>query len=242
MQSLILTQMKQQQEFLDHQQNKIKEQEKLNALEKTSSVKLPKIDIVSYSGDRLKWNEFWDSFECTIHKNSRLSNIAKFSYLISKLSGEAARVVSGLALSNENYDIAVTCLKERFGNKQEVVDLHYSQIINLQVANNNTHSLRLFLDRIQRHLRSLEVLKQDINQDVFVSMVKAKLPQEVLLQLEIMNGADNEWNTVKLIETLRSYVKAREKSEVKKKSRRSKLLMGLGTNRFLAINRIKASR
>ena len=89
MQSLILTQMKQQQDFLDHQQNKIKEQEKLSALEKTSSVKLQKIDIVSYSGDRLKWNEFWDSFECTVHKNSRLSNIEKFSYLISKLSGEA---------------------------------------------------------------------------------------------------------------------------------------------------------
>ena len=215
MQSLIFTQMKQQQDFLDHQQNKIKEQEKLSALEKTSSVKLPKIDIVSYSGDRLKWNEFWDSFECTVHKNSRLSNIEKFSYLISKLSGEAARVISDLALSNENYDIAIACLKERFGNKQEVVDLHYSQIINLQAATNNTQSLRLFLDRIQRHLRSLEVLKQDINQDVFVSMVKAKLPQEVLLQLEIMNGADNEWNTVKIIEILRRYVKAREKSEVK---------------------------
>ena len=51
------------------------------------------------------------------------------------------------------------------------------------------HSLRLFLDKVQRHLRSLEVLKQDINQDVFVSMIKAKLPQAVILQLEVMNGA-----------------------------------------------------
>ena len=217
MQTVIFTQMKQQQELLDHQQNKMKEQEKISALEKSSSVKLPKIDIVSYSGDRLKWSEFWDSFECTIHNNSRLSNIEKFSYFMSKLSGEAARVVSGLALSHENYNIAIASLKERFGNKQEVVDLHYSQIINLQVASNNTCSLRLLLDRFQRHLRSLEVLKQNINQDVFVSMVKAKLPQEVLLQLEIMKGADDEWDTQRLIETLRSYVKAREKSEVKQK-------------------------
>ena len=191
MQNVIFAQMKQQQELVDHQQNKMKEQEKISVLEKSSSVKLPKIGIVSYSGDRLKWSEFWDSFECTIHNNSRLSNIERFSYLMSKLSGEAARVVSGLALSNENYNIAIVSLKERFGNKQEVVDLHYSQIINLQVASNNTCSLRLLLDRIQRHLRSLEVLKQNINQDVFVSMVKAKLPQEVLLQLEIMKGADD---------------------------------------------------
>lgn len=47
MQNIILSQMRQQQEFLDHQQHKIKEQEKRNALEKISSVKLPKIHIVS---------------------------------------------------------------------------------------------------------------------------------------------------------------------------------------------------
>lgn len=82
----------------------------------------------------------------------------------------------------------------------------------MQVANKNTYSLRLFQDRIQRHL---EVLKQDINQDVFVSMVQAKLPEEILLQPEIMNGPDNERNTAKLSNTLRSYVKAREKSEAK---------------------------
>ena len=48
-------------------------------------------------------------------------------------------------------------------------------------------------------------------------MVKAKLPQEVLLQLEIMNGANNKWTALKLIETLRDYVVAREKSEMKSK-------------------------
>ena len=54
MQSIILSQMKQQQEFIEQQQHKMQEQEKKK--DKTSSVKLPKIDIVSYSGDRLKIN------------------------------------------------------------------------------------------------------------------------------------------------------------------------------------------
>ena len=48
-------------------------------------------------------------------------------------------------------------------------------------------------------------------------MVKAKLSQEVLLQLEIMNEANNKWTTLKLIETLCDYVVAREKSEMKSK-------------------------
>ena len=129
--------------------------------------------------------------------------------------------MSGLALSNGNYDVVVTLLKERFGNNQDVIDLQYHEMINLQPANNSTYSLRVFLDKIQRHLRSLDVLEPDINQGVIVSMVKAKLPQDVLLQLESMNGANNKWTTLKLIETLRDYVVAREKSEMKSKSTES---------------------
>ena len=211
MQNIILRQMKQQQEFIEQQQHKMQEQEKKK--DKAISVNLSKIDIVSYSGDRLRWNKFWESFECTEHKNTDLSNIEKISYLRSKLSGEATRAVSGLTLANDNYDIAMTVLKERFGNHQEVIDLHYNEMISLQSASNTTQSLRLLLDKVQRHLRSLEVLKQNSNQDVFVSMVKAKLPQEVLLQLEIMNGANNKWSTIKLIEKLRDYIVAQEKSE-----------------------------
>ena len=79
-----------------------------------------------------------------MHRNENLSGIEKFSYLRSKLSGEAARAVSGLALSNEKY-IAIDILKERFGNNQEAIDLHYNEIINMQSANNSTYNLRLFL-------------------------------------------------------------------------------------------------
>ena len=50
--------MKQQQEFIEQQQHKMQEQEKKKEKEKASSEKLPKIDIVSYSGDRFRWNEF----------------------------------------------------------------------------------------------------------------------------------------------------------------------------------------
>ena len=74
--------------------------------------------------------------------------------------------MSGLALSNENnvaVTVLVTVLKARFCNIQEVIDLHYNEMINLQAAYNNTYSLRFVLDNIQRHLRGLEVFEQDIN-------------------------------------------------------------------------------
>ena len=103
-----------------------------------------------FSGDKLRWTEFWDSFECAIHTNKKLSDIEKFNYLKSKVSGEAKSAILGLALSKENYKIAVEILKDRFGNTQEVIDLHYYKMINLQQAVNKTCSLRGLLDNIER--------------------------------------------------------------------------------------------
>ena len=148
-------------------------------------MKLSKLDVIPFSGDKLKWPEFWDAFENAVHNNKKLSNIEKFNYLKSKLNGEAKSAILGLALSKENFDVAIQILKDRFGNEQGVTDLHYYKMINLSPAINKTSSLQSLLDS------SLEVLKQNINQDVFISMIRAKLPEEVL-QLEISYGTKNK--------------------------------------------------
>lgn len=135
-----------------------------------------------------------------------------------KLFGDARSAISGLALSNENYGMAVGILTKRFGNVQEIVDLHYNQLINLQSATNKVISLRLLLDKVERHLRSLEVLEQNVDQDVFVSMIRAKLPEEVLIQLEIQKGASTKWTVAKLTNSLNEYVVALERAEKRSKS------------------------
>ena len=47
-------------------------------------------------------------------------------------------------------------------------------MINLCAASNKTRSLRALNDHIEQNLRSLEALKQDINQNVFISIVTSK--------------------------------------------------------------------
>ena len=199
------------QHLLDSQ---LKQQEVSNKKESelSSCVKLPKIELVSFSGDKTKWIEFWDSFQCAIHNNIKLSNVEKFNYLKSKMVGEARSAIAGLALSSENYPVAVDILKRRFGNPQEIVDLHYNQLINMQSATNKVCSLRYLSDEVERHLRELEVLHQVINQDVFVSIIRSKLPDDVLLQLEIQKGPSEKWTVSTLCEKLRNYVVARERA------------------------------
>ena len=70
----------------------------------------------------MRWKEFWDTFEATVDNNQNLTDIEKLNYLNSKLMDEAKSAVSGIMLSNENYGVAVTLLKERFGDVQSVVN------------------------------------------------------------------------------------------------------------------------
>ena len=175
-----------------------------------NSVRLPKLEIPSFNGENLKWTEFWDSFEASIHENSTLSDIEKLSYLMSKLTGEAKSSVSGILLSNENYAVTVELLKERYRDTQAVVSSHYTELINLKSALNTSKGLRSLYNQIEKHLRSLKALEQDINQDIFISMITSKLPKDVLFQLEIQKGTRAKWTVNELWERLNDYVAARE--------------------------------
>ncbi|XP_053403171.1 uncharacterized protein LOC128558281 [Mercenaria mercenaria] len=205
------------------------------------TVKLPKLDMCSFNGDKLRWHEFWDTFNTSVHSNKNISDIQKFNYLRGKLYGEAKSTISGLELSGDNYCISVKLLSERYGNEQELIDLHYNKIINIQSAYNSVQSLRTFLDTMERYLRSLEVLHQDINQDVFIAMIRAKLPENVLVQLEMLNGANNKWTLQSLRGRLKDYIVARERAEKKPNTNENKPKVNTGARETLVLDIRKTS-
>ncbi|XP_071158950.1 uncharacterized protein [Mytilus edulis] len=206
-----------QEQILQFQQLQLQELQRKSQPSTVSAVKLPKLDLVSYNGDKLKWTEFWDSFEAAVHTNQSLTKIEKLNHLKSKLFGTANSAISGLTLSHENYDVAISILKERFGNVQSVVNKHYSDLINLQSASNQTTHLRRLYDDLERHLRSLDAMHQDVTQDVFISMITSKLPKEVLIQLEIQKGNNERWTVGKLRQFFNTYITAREAAESQSK-------------------------
>jgi len=74
-----------------------------------SRVKLPKLQLLPFSGDP----SFWDSFASAIHTNEQLSAIEKFNYLNSLLERSAKEAISGYALTATNYQEAVATLQKR---------------------------------------------------------------------------------------------------------------------------------
>ena len=198
----------------NYEMNQLQTQlQQLKISQRHASVKLPKLEIPVFNGDVLKWTEFWDTFEATIHQNPTLSDIEKLHYLNSKLTGKAKDAVSRILLSNENYSVAVDLLKDRFGDTQSVINCHYTELINVPPAVNSSKGLRMLYDEAEKHLRSLEALKQDINQEVFISIITSKIPKDVLIQLEIQKGAKVKWTVSKLRELFNDYISAREKAE-----------------------------
>ena len=88
MQSFMQEQSYRQQEFFERQiqrkqefmQNQTENQYVLikkikEAEERPATVNLPKYELRSFNGNRLRWTEFWDQFECTIHNNKNLSDV-----------------------------------------------------------------------------------------------------------------------------------------------------------------------
>ena len=208
MKRLFEMQLDLQKEFVKHTTDIAKE---------VNSVKLPKLEISSFNGDKLRWLEFWQSFETSVHKSTNLSKIDKFNYLRSKLTDKARGAITGLALTCENYEVAIAVLKERFGDTQEIIDLHYNKIVNLKPVSDSVESLRYFLDTVEKNLRSLEVLGQDVTQEIFVSLIKSKLPMNVVRHLEIKKGMHVKWTVERLREALTEYIVASEKAEKVKK-------------------------
>ena len=150
------------------------------------ATKSPQIDIPSFAGDILKWKEFWDMFEASVHKEKRYANIDKLICLKSRLTGDALKAVAGYQLSNENYEVVVDVLKKRFGNKQLVIDAYYHNLSQLPPATNQVSSLRQCYDTIERNLRSLEAIGEDVNHRHFIALISEKLPQKVLYQLYML--------------------------------------------------------
>ncbi|XP_062557874.1 uncharacterized protein LOC134222726 [Armigeres subalbatus] len=71
-----------------------------------SKVKLPEIRLPSFDGKIKEWVTFRDSFRSLIHENKQLTDVDRFSYLKSALSGEAIQEIESVEFSAVNYSVA----------------------------------------------------------------------------------------------------------------------------------------
>ena len=176
-------------------------------------VRLPKLELKKFDGDVLKWREFWDTYESTIHTNPSLQNVDKFKYLKCHLTGQASDLVAGIDITNVNYDIAINLLEERYNKSHVMREVHYSRLINLQPPSYKTSSLRAFHDETEKHIRALNSLGINVNTPELLYILKSKLPRPVLERLQQQKDSNTEWTMEIFRKEFQSYVGMKEDTE-----------------------------
>ena len=144
----------------------------------SDKVRLPKLQLPKFSGDVLKWPQFWEAFVVTVDA-SEMPDVTKLTYLRSLLTGEAQKCVEGMALCKDNYQTTCDILKERFGRKEQIIYGHIQAL--LQVGQEQKLSLKCLQDELLVHVRSLETL--DVTGErygvVLTPIIVSRLPEDV---------------------------------------------------------------
>nr|CAD2132007.1 unnamed protein product [Meloidogyne enterolobii] len=163
-----------------------------------------------FYGDPKKWTTFWQLFSANIDSRP-MDNIRKMSYLLTFLRGPAKDLVAGFVLTNENYNRALDLLKSRYGNSRAITEALEAELMNLTPPNDSSHSLRAFVDSVERICRQLEAYGT-MDQSPFVStVIKTKLPQSIVAKLiEKERNSQVRWDSTRLRQELCNLVEISE--------------------------------
>nr|CAD2162710.1 unnamed protein product [Meloidogyne enterolobii] len=172
--------------------------------------RLPELKMDPFYGDPKKWTTFWQLFSANIDSRP-MDNIRKMSYLLTFLRGPAKDLVAGFVLTNENYNRALDLLKSRYGNSRAITEALEAELMNLTPPNDSSHSLRAFVDSVERICRQLEAYGT-MDQSPFVStVIKTKLPQSIVAKLiEKERYSQVRWDSTRLRQELCNQVEISE--------------------------------
>ena len=129
------------------------------------------------------WKAFCDSFRSIIHVRPQLSDIEKFQYLVSPISGDAAKIIESIELMGQNYSTACELLLSRYDDPRSLKKKHIECLFTMPVvAKESAKALRELIDYTSRHLRMLKFLglSTDSWDDLIMHMMEDKFDVKTL--------------------------------------------------------------
>ncbi|KAJ0179564.1 hypothetical protein K1T71_005276 [Dendrolimus kikuchii] len=150
-------------------------------------IRLPRIELPSFSGKYNEWQTFYDMFSSVIHQNASLPSVQKLHYLKSCLSGEPEQLIRNFSTTDANYNEAWEQLLKRYNNKKYNCNSIMQTLFSLKpIQVESATALKTLLDTTSSCLKSLNNIgvKTDTWDAIIVYMVVSKLDQETHKQWE----------------------------------------------------------
>ncbi|KAL3982368.1 hypothetical protein ACH3XW_46890 [Acanthocheilonema viteae] len=173
-----------------------------NSTECRPVVNLPQLSLPTFSGDSKTWKEFWSCFEASVHSQN-IPDIQKLNYLVSCLKGSALQLVRGYDRAPENYKIIRELLVEKYGRVSTIRNLLYKELISIK---RNDRNWKTTVEEMERVLRQLEAIGENVEQRTIETMLESKLPSWILNQIYQQKEEDDQWSVVKLRQFLRKTI------------------------------------
>lgn len=125
-----------------------------------SKVKLPVVKLPTFDGRMEEWKRFSETFQSLIHNNESIPAIQKFQYLATSLTGDAAKIIEAIKLTEDNYKIAWELLNKRFDDPRAIKKKHIQCLFTMpKVERESANAIQGLVDYTSKHLRILKVLK-----------------------------------------------------------------------------------
>ena len=178
-------------------------------IDDTKLVKLPTLELVTFSGDHTLWTSFIDTFDSLVGNKPNIPDTAKLSYLKSVLRGDPKTLIGRLESNNAgNYDRARKLLKDRYENTRSIVRVHIDSIVNHPaIKADNGPQLQRFIEKLDDNLEGLRQLGIETKEwgPLLVYHVHNKLDNDTRKDFEIKHPG----TTVQSLPVLQKFLRER---------------------------------
>ncbi|XP_075248311.1 uncharacterized protein LOC142341279 [Convolutriloba macropyga] len=150
-----------------------------------NTISLPKLSIDNFTGDLLKWHQWFSFFKATVHNNSGLSIAQKMTYLQNSVTHEARDSISGYSYNGDYYHETIAELTRKFGKPQHIVDGYLDQLEKWpkpRLDEQNTFLSFSFFLRSPLQLFRLHNFEADLKTSAVLRMAREKLNAAMIIR------------------------------------------------------------
>ncbi|XP_018360366.1 PREDICTED: uncharacterized protein LOC108759421 [Trachymyrmex cornetzi] len=164
---------------------------------------LPKISLPAFSGDYHAWRSFHDLFTSMVGENGDLTNVEKMHYLKTCLTGDAARIVTNLKVTDNTFSIAWKNLVSRYENKRVLISAQLDRLLGLKpIKSKSPQELNSMIAVVIESLGALEALNCQTNawDPLLVHNLARLLDEDTREAWEVKLGPSTSYPTLKEFE------------------------------------------
>ncbi|KAK5982308.1 hypothetical protein GCK32_015873 [Trichostrongylus colubriformis] len=177
-------------------------------------VRLPKFDLPIFTGDIAKFGEFWDVFDSAVHSNRLIPATIKFHYLRSSLKDDALALVAGYDITEANYELAVSTLRESYFRPTFMRVQMSRRLEDHPKASSSAISQRITLARIKSIWLQLKKLGEQESNVFVMRIIREKFPSRTLEYVGHQQAQDEAtWGVSQLLDALDSSIRTFEAIE-----------------------------